>query len=77
MAGKVDVESHDAAGVRVLLVEDNEVNQQIATELLESAGASVIVANHGGEAVKLLTRDEQPPPFDIVFMDLQMPEIDC
>ena len=67
---------HDATGIRILLVEDNEVNQQVATELLESAGASVRIANHGGEAVRILTEGEQPPPFDIVFMDLQMPEMD-
>jgi PAS domain S-box-containing protein len=65
-----------AIGIRVLLVEDNEVNQQVATELLESSGASVTIANHGGEAVKILTEGNQPPPFDIVFMDLQMPEMD-
>ena len=34
------------------------------------------IANHGGEAVRILTEGEQPPPFDIVFMDLQMPEMD-
>ena len=34
------------------------------------------VANHGGEAVKILTEGDQPPPFDVVFMDLQMPEMD-
>jgi CheY-like chemotaxis protein len=60
----------------VLLVEDNEMNQQVATELLESAGAIVTVANHGGEAVKILTAGDQPPEFDVVFMDLQMPEMD-
>jgi two-component system sensor histidine kinase/response regulator len=71
------VHSHAASGIRVLLVEDNEVNQQVATELLESAGAIVRVANHGGEALSiLLTEDDQPPPFDVVFMDLQMPEMD-
>ena len=64
------------AGIRILLVEDNEVNQQVATELLESAGASVNIANHGGEAVRILTEGEGPPPFDVVFMDLQMPEMD-
>ena len=69
-------DSHDARGIRVLLVEDNEVNQQVARETLESAGASVSIANHGGEAVEILTRGEQPPPFDVVLMDLQMPEID-
>jgi CheY-like chemotaxis protein len=68
--------SYDATGIRILLVEDNEVNQQVATELLESVGACVRIANHGGEALRILTEGEQPPPFDIVFMDLQMPEMD-
>jgi PAS domain S-box-containing protein len=66
----------DATGIRVLLVEDNEMNQQVATELLESAGATVVVANNGGEAVKILTVGDQAPAFDVVFMDLQMPEMD-
>ncbi len=68
--------SDRASGVRILLVEDNEVNQQVATELLESEGAIVQLANHGGEALRILTEGEQPPPFDIVFMDLQMPGMD-
>jgi two-component system, sensor histidine kinase and response regulator len=71
-----DTTSRDATGIRVLLVEDNEVNQQVATELLESAGASVKIANHGGEAVRILTEGVGPPRFDVVFMDLQMPEMD-
>jgi signal transduction histidine kinase/CheY-like chemotaxis protein len=75
-ARKDDADVHDATGIRILLVEDNEMNQQVATELLESAGAIVTVANHGGEAVKILTAGDQPPPFDVVFMDLQMPEMD-
>ena len=73
---KNDTHVHDAAGVRVLLVEDNDMNQQVATELLESAGAIVTLANHGGEAVKMLTEGDQTPPFDVIFMDLQMPEMD-
>jgi CheY-like chemotaxis protein len=73
---KSETPEHNARGVRVLLVEDNEMNQQVATELLESAGAIVTVANHGGLAVKLLREGPQPPPFDIVLMDLQMPEMD-
>jgi two-component system, sensor histidine kinase and response regulator len=65
------------SGVRVLLVEDNEVNQQIAMELLESEGATVTIANRGREAVELLTKPSaQPPPYDVVLMDLQMPEMD-
>ncbi len=66
----------DATGIRILLVEDNEMNQQVATELLQSAGAIVTIANHGGEAVEILTAKEEPPPFDVVFMDMQMPVLD-
>jgi PAS domain S-box-containing protein len=73
---KVVTTEYNARGIRVLLVEDNEMNQQVATELLESAGALVTVAEHGGIAVKLLMEGPQPPEFDIVLMDLQMPEVD-
>jgi CheY-like chemotaxis protein len=52
------------------------MNQQVATELLVSAGAIVTLANHGGEAVKILTGSNQALAFDVVFMDLQMPEMD-
>ena len=63
--------------MRILLVEDNDMNQQVATELLESAGAVVTIANHGGEAVKILQRGPAKPlEFDVVLMDLQMPEMD-
>jgi two-component system sensor histidine kinase/response regulator len=68
--------SPDFTGTRILLVEDNEVNQQIATELLESVGATVRIANDGVEAVKILAEGEGSPPFDAVFMDLQMPDMD-
>jgi PAS domain S-box-containing protein len=65
-----------ASGIRVLLVEDNEVNQQIAMELLESEGAEVALASNGAEAVRVLIEGHHLPPFDVVFMDLQMPEMD-
>lgn len=64
------------AGMRILLAEDNDINQQIAVELLEGVGASVTVANHGGEALDRLTTGPVPPPFDVVLMDLQMPVMD-
>jgi len=60
-------------GARLLLTEDNEINQQIAVELLEGAAATVQIANHGREAVKGLFDGPPPPPFDAVLMDLQMP----
>jgi two-component system, sensor histidine kinase and response regulator len=63
-------------GARILLAEDNDINQQIAVELLEGAGATVKIANNGREAVDILSTGPQPPPFDMVLMDLQMPEMD-
>ena len=63
-------------GARILLAEDNEINQQIAVELLEGVGATVKVANNGRVAVETLSNGPQPPPFDVVLMDLQMPEMD-
>jgi PAS domain S-box-containing protein len=63
-------------GARILLAEDNEINQQIAVELLAGAGATVQVAHNGQVAVRLLTDGPKPAPFDVVLMDLQMPEMD-
>ncbi len=63
-------------GARLLVVEDNNINQQIAVELLEGVGATVQVANNGREGVEKLFAAEGPLPFDVVLMDLQMPEMD-
>ena len=63
-------------GVRVLLVEDNEINQQIATELLQSMGVEVSLANNGQEALDMLNAQPDPLPWSMVFMDLQMPVMD-
>ncbi|MCP5159111.1 MAG: response regulator [Gammaproteobacteria bacterium] len=63
-------------GLQLLLAEDNEVNQQIAVELLESAGARVTVASNGQEAVTQLWASLEGEPFDGVLMDLQMPQMD-
>jgi two-component system, sensor histidine kinase and response regulator len=59
---------------RILLVEDNEFNQEIAVELLESAGAIVTVANNGAEAVEMAL--ESDTVFDCILMDIQMPMMD-
>jgi two-component system, sensor histidine kinase and response regulator len=63
-------------GARILLAEDNDINQQIAVELLEGAGATVRIANNGREAVDILSNPDASGPFDMVLMDLQMPEMD-
>ncbi len=60
-------------GARVLLVEDNEMNQELATDLLAKAGITVVLAGHGREALDILARD---PHFDGVLMDCQMPVMD-
>jgi PAS domain S-box-containing protein len=61
-------------GMRLLVVEDNGFNQQVAQELLESEGAVVTLAGGGVEGVHLALVTE--PPFDAILMDLQMPDID-
>jgi PAS domain S-box-containing protein len=57
-------------GVRVLLVEDNMINQQVAKELLKAAGATVSIASNGCEALERLREDAS---FDAILMDLEMP----
>ena len=76
LAGSTAEQSTGLLGLRVLLAEDNEINQQIAVELLEGVGAKVDVAGNGRKAVDRLFQAEFPPPFDLVLMDLQMPEMD-
>lgn len=60
------------AAARVLLVEDHEINQQLAMELLATAGIQVDLARTGREAVAMV----QANPYDAVLMDIQMPEMD-
>ncbi len=74
-ADDAPVAENALAGIKVLLVEDNEVNRQIATELLASVGATVDVAVNGAEAVAHLQR-LGPSAYAAVLMDLQMPVMD-
>jgi PAS domain S-box-containing protein len=60
--------------VRILLAEDNPVNQKLAKMMLTKAGYQVEVANNGKEAVAKYTAS--PEDFDLVFMDVQMPKMD-
>ena len=62
--------------MRVLVVEDNEINQQIAVELIEGVGGSVTVAGNGKVAVDMLVGGPVEAAFEVVLMDLQMPEMD-
>jgi CheY-like chemotaxis protein len=58
--------------MRILLAEDNRVNQVLAVRLLEKRGHEVTVAENGEEALEALDRQV----FDLVLMDVQMPEMD-
>jgi len=62
-----------AVGARVLLVEDNEINRQVAKELLEQLGLEIILAMNGKDALDILCSGES---VDIVLMDLHMPVMD-
>jgi two-component system, sensor histidine kinase and response regulator len=67
-------ESEVLKGKKVLVVEDNEINQQVARELLEAFGLSVEIASNGKEAVAMVSQPDHG--YDAVLMDLQMPEMD-
>lgn len=68
---------HDSAGplegLHVLLAEDNEINQRLTAELLESAGVVVTLAHNGYEACEIF---QKQPGFDVILMDIQMPGMD-
>ena len=60
------------SGSKILLAEDNRVNQQIACELLQKVNAEIIIANNGMEAVEIAKQQQ----FDLILMDIQMPVMD-
>ncbi|NMZ65489.1 PAS domain S-box protein [Pseudomonas oryzihabitans] len=72
-AAAVVDESHRLAGLRLLVVEDNALNRQVAAELLLAQGAQVELAEGGLEGVE---RVLSGAPLDVVIMDMQMPDID-
>jgi two-component system, sensor histidine kinase and response regulator len=77
---KESAEAMDTTGavphpiLQILLVEDNPVNQRLATVILTKSGYAVEVANNGREAVEKFT--DRPDHFGLIFMDVQMPEMD-
>lgn len=62
----------DLSGICILLAEDNLVNREVAKEILEFSGATVIEAENGEKALELIEKE----PVDIILMDLQMPVLD-
>jgi two-component system sensor histidine kinase/response regulator len=68
----VDPQLAEIAGARILLVDDNHINQEVACEFLADAGMEVVVAGNGQECLDTLAGE----CFDLVFMDIQMPVMD-
>ena len=64
--------SHAFTNVQILLVEDNLINQKVASYTLTKQGAQVEIANHGKEAIIMLEKKK----YDVILMDIQMPEMD-
>ena len=67
--------SDDFSGVKILVAEDNEINAEIISELLDSIGIKCVIAEDGLEALRVFT-EESPDEFDMIFMDIQMPIMD-
>lgn len=65
----------DVSGIKVLLVEDNELNMEIAQFILENAGMKVTAAYNGKEAVDIFTSSKEGH-FDLILMDVLMPVMD-
>jgi len=65
-------ESHAESRLKILLAEDNPINQKLAVRMLEKRGHTLTVAGNGRQALAILQKDS----FDLVLMDIQMPEMD-
>ncbi|MES3032504.1 MAG: CHASE domain-containing protein [Gemmatimonadota bacterium] len=66
--------SRDLADLRVLVVDDSDINLEVARRILEREGANVVTVTSGRDALALLRR--ATAPFDVILMDVQMPEMD-
>lgn len=69
------IRKHDFHGKRVLLVEDDHLDQEIAQAILQDVGFDVSIADGGDVAVERL-QDAMPGDYDLVLMDIQMPKMD-
>jgi len=72
LAGRTAKPTSAASGACILLAEDNAVNQRVARAILEKAGHAVVLANNGRNALNLWEKQH----FDLILMDVQMPDMD-
>jgi PAS domain S-box-containing protein len=76
MPAKTEPKRPATRPLRILLAEDNPMNQKLAVRLLEKQGHTVVVANNGREALEAMYGERAVGPFDAILMDVQMPEMD-
>ena len=69
------IEAFTLKGIRILLAEDNDINAEIAMEILAMEGAVLTRACDGEEVVQMF-KESQPYSFDVILMDIQMPKLD-
>ena len=72
---ETEEEETSIEGLKILLVEDNDLNLEVAQYILEDAGAEIIVARNGLESVELFEQSESDS-FDVILMDVMMPVMD-
>jgi PAS domain S-box-containing protein len=70
---EIKADNHKLAGKRILVVEDNEINQKVMQHILQKERIIPVLADNGARAVEMLEKGEQ---FDLIIMDLSMPEMD-
>ena len=75
VADEVQTEDFSMKGIRILLAEDNDINAEIAMEILAMEGAIVTRACDGNEVVRLF-KESNPGTYDVILMDIQMPGMD-
>lgn len=74
-AAEEAISAPDFSGKRILLAEDNEMNQMIAVEILKSVGFAIDIASNGAEAIEKMEA-EPAGTYDVILMDIQMPQMD-
>jgi two-component system sensor histidine kinase/response regulator len=72
----VEASVFDKSSVKILLVEDNKVNQMVALGILQEFGFSADIAENGEQAIDILNNSSKEKPYDVIYMDCQMPVMD-
>jgi histidine kinase 2/3/4 (cytokinin receptor) len=72
---KANTNAEMLAGRRLLVVDDNMVNRRVASSMLQRYGATVVTVNGGNQAINAVKKQDPDKPFDMILMDIQMPEV--